>query len=74
MISKFNTVILQQKDLFLKYFDFEGESSMYLIADGTYQFKIKDEKRNVRLDKLLRSGDYFSEITLIFDFPKSTTI
>ena len=47
---------------------------MYLIAEGSCQVKIIDEKKNVRLGKLLRLGDYFGEISLIYECPRSATV
>ena len=65
MISKFNTVFLQPEDVVIEQLDL-GDTSMYLIADGACQVKIIDQKKNIRLGKLLRAGDYFGEISLIY--------
>ena len=40
MISKFTTVLLQPEDLVVQQLDHDGDSSMYLIADGACQVKI----------------------------------
>lgn len=53
MISKFNTVFLQPEDIVIQQLD-TSDSSMYLIADGACQVKILDQRKNLRLGKLLR--------------------
>ena len=73
MISKFNTVFLQPEDMVIQQLD-NSDSSMYLIADGACQVMILDQRKNMKLGKLLRSGDYFGEISLIYDCPRSATI
>lgn len=72
MISKFTTVLKEPEDIVIQQLD--DTDSMFLISDGACQVKIIDEKKNVRLGKLLRSGDYFGEISLIYACPRSATI
>jgi len=73
MISKFETVLNQPEDIIIEQLEQES-NSMFLISDGACQVKITDEKKNVRLGKLLRSGDYFGEVSLVYDCPRTATV
>lgn len=47
---------------------------MYIIAKGACEVSIIDEKKNTQKLKVLRPGDYFGEIALIYGSKRSTTV
>ena len=72
MISKFKTELREPEDVVVQQFD--DTDQMFIIAKGACEVSIIDEKKNVEKLKVLRPGDYFGEIALIYGSKRSATV
>jgi CRP-like cAMP-binding protein len=72
MISKFKTELREPEDYIVE--QFETTDSFYLIAKGACVVTILDEKKNKKVLKNLRPGDYFGEISLIYGCKRTATV
>jgi CRP-like cAMP-binding protein len=72
MISKFKTELREPEDVVVQQFD--DTDQMFIIAKGACEVSIINEKKNIQKLKVLRPGDYFGEIALIYGCKRSTTV
>ena len=72
MISKFITQLREPEDFVVQQFD--DTDNMFIIAKGACEVSIIDEKKNTQILKILRPGDYFGEISLIYGCRRSATV
>ena len=53
---------------------FEETDTMFLLAKGACEVSIVDEKKNKHKLKMMRPGDYFGEISLIYGCKRTATV
>jgi len=72
MISKFKTQLKEPENIVVNQLD--SSDSLYLIAKGACEVSILDEKKNPQKLNILRPGDYFGEISLIYGCKRTATV
>lgn len=73
MVSKLETKLSQPDDVIIEYMD--ATSDMYIIAKGECSVAIVDEKKKTHNNhRILRSGDYFGEISMIYGCRRTATV
>ena len=72
IISKFKTELTEPEKILVE--QFEETDTMFLLAKGACEVSIVDEKKNRHKLKVMRPGDYFGEISLIYGCKRTATV
>lgn len=73
IVSRLTTVLSTPEEVVINQFD--DSTDMYFIAKGECAVNIIDEKKRVIENyKILRIGDYFGEIAMIYGCTRSATV
>lgn len=73
VVSKLKTVLCVPEDVVVK--QDEESYDMYFIAKGDCSVNVRDEKKNEHFGfRILKEGDHFGEISMIFKCRRSATV
>ena len=72
MIEKFQTKLVEPENVICQQFD--ESDSFYLVAKGTCQAYIKDEKKIIREGDKITPGEFFGEISLVYGCKRTATV
>lgn len=72
MVNKFKTELREPEYTVIEQYD--STDSMFIIAKGECTVNIIDEKKNSKKLKILRPGDFFGEISLIYGCKRTADV
>ena len=72
IISKFETELTEPEKILVE--QFEETDTMFLLAKGACEVSIQDQKKNKYKLKVMRPGDYFGEISMIYGCKRTATV
>jgi len=71
-VRKLTTKLIQPEDVIVQ--QEEESTDMFIIAKGECEVNIMDESKKNKLVRILRSGDYFGEISLIYGCKRTGSV